>query len=975
MAARPSMPNNDLIPRIKDAADCRAIFRRFYPTHWREQGNCVCPWHNDSEDRPSLVLDREHAHCFGEDQNRDAIDIWQAATGASKGDAIRELAKELGLWESSPARKPTSGKSSSFGNSNPDSDKSDKKKPQFTGRWAKLVGSDFPHDAHAYLSETRGLSSSIETLKKKKCIGFDQRSQSVSFPVLNWDESEIYGIQLCPVAGWDKKFVTGTSTAEGILRISNGGDHIVVSEGVFDACAIFDACSRELFLDSVSLFSAGGWKKVSSLPGVPILFFDLDVAGLRAAAKCVKAFGAKIACVDYSLMPDGIKDPNDLLRAEHADVILKMVKTARRPANDAETSAMIEDLLSRLDREAEKSAAKMSDEAAKKFLEDIDRFKEGIRREGGGRGAGSAGTAGESCGCSDDYREVDKRDGAYWKIEFDKAGRPNPIKITNFTLEILRNFSSPAGMNRLIRVAHEDGKFSIESEIQPAVMANRNLFAAWVLSQGNFLFRGTYTDLEKIWSLELGQNDGKIIYRPDHIGWIRSKKIWIFSDCAIGNSEIYRPDQEDIVWIGDYGYQAVTLEASGQDVRTDACGSIYMPSLRWDLSEKAVDETRLKMIDLLKRNLGGFEAYLALGFVAACAYADELFREFKLPILFIFGRRQCGKNTLASLIMSHFGLGEDCADNVSAVTKTALSRKLAYFSSIPVWVDEYRSGDPHCQAKDSILRSAYDRVGASKGTLGPGIIAPKVRAPLIITGESFPSDSALTSRCAIIQLSEGRRDGKILEEIRRLVPSLSGIFCQMVKKKTEATTAALIEDVKITKDWLEGKGMDPRLASIYAVLGEAFADVYNPEDVNKDSQEFIGWILSEAGKLKAEKDEKLLTNEFLADIEVLKSQGKLNGKSVELKFRNVNGELQVHEVFLWLREMYNIWSEDRKRRGEQAWSYGDLQKYLREERYFVCDGVNRRIGKDNRKSTVLSAEKMPEDILSIFQGWRRDDET
>jgi hypothetical protein len=524
-------------------------------------------------------------------------------------------------------------------------------------------------------------------------------------------------------------------------------------------------------------------------------------------------------------------------------------------------------------------------------------------------------------------------------------------------------------MTRLIRIDHENGKYSCEAEIESGTMVNRGGFSSWMLGQGNFLWKGTQSDLEKVWEFELENDAGKVIYRPDHIGWISGEGLWLFGDCAIHNGQVIAPGEEEIVWIGEKGYQPITLEV-GRDEKGRAAESMLMPILDWRISDTVVDRIRKDLIRLLKENLGGYQAYLGLGFIGACAYYEELFREFKFPILFLFGRRQCGKNTLANLLMAHFGMGEDTADNITSITKAALARKLAYYSSIPVWVDEYRSGDPECQKKDSILRSAFDRVGGSKGTLSSAIVTYKVRAPLIITGESFPSDSALTSRCVMVQLSEAKRNDALYQDIRKLIPSLSAIFCKLTREKTPEKAKRFIEVVREAKDELESKGMDPRLSGMLAVLGEGFMEIYNPEDVNDDAIEFGDWLHKEADKAKREKEEKLLTNEFLSDVEVLRSRGLINGDHVELRGIRNNGEFELQEVYVWLKGIFNCWEEDRRRRGLASWSFGDVQKYFREEPYFVSDHEVKRINKRVRRAMILKSEHMPEEIQNIFiSGW------
>jgi putative DNA primase/helicase len=87
--------HSGVFARIKQAADCRSIFKRFWPNHFRERGNCFCPFHDDS--RSSLQVSRQMAFCHAENLKLDAVDLYARATGTTNGEAVAELGKELGV--------------------------------------------------------------------------------------------------------------------------------------------------------------------------------------------------------------------------------------------------------------------------------------------------------------------------------------------------------------------------------------------------------------------------------------------------------------------------------------------------------------------------------------------------------------------------------------------------------------------------------------------------------------------------------------------------------------------------------------------------------------------------------------------------------------------------------------------------------------------------------------------------------------
>ena len=97
MPKKGELVHRDIIVLIKQAADCRSIFKRFWPNHFRERGNCFCPFHDDS--KSSLQVSRELAFCHAENLKLDALDLYARATGTTNRRVVAELAKELGLRE------------------------------------------------------------------------------------------------------------------------------------------------------------------------------------------------------------------------------------------------------------------------------------------------------------------------------------------------------------------------------------------------------------------------------------------------------------------------------------------------------------------------------------------------------------------------------------------------------------------------------------------------------------------------------------------------------------------------------------------------------------------------------------------------------------------------------------------------------------------------------------------------------------
>ncbi len=302
-----------LISEIKAVCDCRDLFRRFWPAHYREKSNCLCFVHEDSNE--SMQVTKDLAFCHGCGARMDAIDLYERGANLSKADAIRELARELGL---------------NNGNKAPE-------RKDLQGRWDQLKRTPLSADAIAYLESKRALRGIVDLLTKAGLVGFAPESErfkaSIVFPLMDWQRQTLLGVQYVPIDGGGKKFSKGTPAREAFFRMDGrGNDFEVITEGIVNALSVLVAC-RRIDVDVAAILGAKFTDKLSDTPGTfkPVLFFDNDAAGREATAKVIKIRNGDCRVVDWSLAPAGMNDVNDLLRAGDADVIERMVRSSKVP--------------------------------------------------------------------------------------------------------------------------------------------------------------------------------------------------------------------------------------------------------------------------------------------------------------------------------------------------------------------------------------------------------------------------------------------------------------------------------------------------------------------------------------------------------------------------------------------------------------------------------------------------------------------
>lgn len=366
---------NDRIAAIKEASDCRVLFKRFFPDHFREHGNSLCPFHGDSD--PSCQVTREKAHCHAEGKSWDAIDLYEAGTGLGKKDAVAALCAELGISvESAPGTSGIAHRARSESKTGKDASAS----VEHVERWKKLVSAKLSEQAVSYWKKRSLPEDLAASLQAKGMLGFDAKRHALAFPVTDPGKKQLLGIQFVPVDGAPKKFAKGTAAKNGFFRYGSGTEYCVVTEAVIDALSVHAACPG-LSIEVVSVYSASQWKNVGQLGGAPVLFLDNDPGGIKATCRALRAFPGKVRIADWSIAPEGCKDVNDLLKLGHSEAIERMVRLSKCPRDDGEIASEISAQLSRL--ETQTDALKKGD--PKRFKDaqtDLERFRKEVESDG-----------------------------------------------------------------------------------------------------------------------------------------------------------------------------------------------------------------------------------------------------------------------------------------------------------------------------------------------------------------------------------------------------------------------------------------------------------------------------------------------------------------------------------------------------------------------------------------------------------------
>lgn len=522
------------------------------------------------------------------------------------------------------------------------------------------------------------------------------------------------------------------------------------------------------------------------------------------------------------------------------------------------------------------------------------------------------------------------------------------IAISNFVMRVVATHDTPDGVKREVEFTNEFGRRSSSFTVPHESMASGDAFRAFALSKGDFIWRGGTDDLLTIWESEfLMMDEGRYIIESDHIGWIEKKKLWLFGNVAIkaDGTEIY-PDTNGIFWLEKEGVKPVPLTiASGKHSSMDG-----MPYLH---TTPPVDIMEVR--EKLSESIGGNEAAILLGWISAVPFMEEIFATYRsFPFFFVTGRWQSGKSTIAEWAANFFGI-EDAGKSISQTTAVAIQRSLAYYSCLPVCLDEYRNTKDVIY-KNGFLRNVYNRQSAGKGVRDSDFALrdAKVRGTLIIAGEETPKDGGLLSRCIVLFVSRANRKVNHFSWFMKNRTRFSSHFLGILKRKT-----SLVNDfMRSVEEWKkfftdDAQGINDRTALNYATVVAGYTIIFG-DDIN-----FANWIAKETKNVQVEHSEEQAVSIFLDDLLALRTR-----KLIDDHYWCVSS----NKIYLYFHGLHQIWSQEfRKSRGEEAFKEGSIRAYLKEEPGFLESSVQWRIRGDLKKCMVFSVEKASDDIRNLIE--------
>lgn len=541
---------------------------------------------------------------------------------------------------------------------------------------------------------------------------------------------------------------------------------------------------------------------------------------------------------------------------------------------------------------------------------------------------------------------VARYNNCYWVPKKDDQGFEKLL--SNFVIDIKATYydSATDEVKREIVITNEFGDKTRPRIIDAASMSSMHQFKTFCYSKGNYMYQGNEQQLMHIWDWEFSCDEGRKIFEMDHIGKIEGVEdmqghdVWITKDVMFYDDQEIRADENGVFWIDGIGIRYNSLDADG-DSNSNAPSVCQIPLLPNDpinFDEMVTHFT----------GIGGQAAKLLIGW-AVFSLVRSYLNKFNdiTPYPFLFGEKQTGKTTICQNLMSLFGL-PDFGTTFTDITKVAITRLMAYYSSIPIWIDEF-SNDQKVQSYEPHLKSVYNRQPVIKGTRKAfGVAAYPIRSGLLLSGETMPIMDAVKQRSVLIPMKLRIENAASLRWLE-LNKKRMGYFMMHVLRNRKALAKEADSHVEDYYKATAGNmaGIDLRTLKHYSL----FAGCYRAFIGRKDL-EFNDWILTSIEKQMniVERDE---VQQFFEDMTLLYADDKISDK-----FFGSGIEDGKAVGYIWLSGVYDKWKEFYCRHKE-IHAIGALRQSLGTRPYYI-DEKRVRIKGHQQRCVVLDLQSAPQ---------------
>lgn len=530
-----------------------------------------------------------------------------------------------------------------------------------------------------------------------------------------------------------------------------------------------------------------------------------------------------------------------------------------------------------------------------------------------------------------------EKGGSYFRIRY-KEGQQYLQRLTNFTVELRNIFVRGQEREREVIVRRADGVLSKPLIIPSEAKVSIKPFKILICNAVDGTYYGKEEDLADIWSFVYAKGKETIVILPETIGRLDEYEGWLFGDSFLAdNGKVYFINDDGIIWFDElkFGIRPMSLNASSITRNGIASGGV--PFLVNDLAQEEVESLLRGFIEQLSVNYGGINGFgnalTCVGYLWSCVYSNVLFtKNNSFPFLMLWGTGSKGKTTILKWLLDFFSMSETGWTTVSNLnTGVGWGRKMAYYASLPVCIDELRV-DKATKDMYGTFRGYFDRASRYTGTNkdATSVNDRPIRSCVMFGGQDQFDDDATRQRCIPIRIS-GKEERELTTSynwIDSRKHELSSIGNLWVKNYGQFTGHEVIVGTRGLEDELRKLGVNARTARNWAIAGffaNKLSQTYFPKF---NYQEYLLRAVNE--DLAKQNEDNLLNNffEVVAGLQV--SQRELiTGDHIRV---------EGNRLYIWFADVFRIVQRENPRT-DNPFSKRAILEELREEGFFVKEDI------------------------------------
>ena len=332
--------------------------------------------------------------------------------------------------------------------------------------------------------------------------------------------------------------------------------------------------------------------------------------------------------------------------------------------------------------------------------------------------------------------------------------------ISNFSIFVMSHMNDENESKRLVKIKNRSNQ-EVTFEIQSNAFTTYGAFQTMVESYGNFYIDATNSDYKRLKKFLMDQmRDGTMV---SILGW-QTDNYWCFNNGVIDeNGRFMSYDLNGCIEIKN---RLIYVPSANSLYRDNDHKFLNQKRCKYIQSDVSLEDFLFQM-KIVHRDHG----MLSMSFLISAVFTDFIFKTHGFfPLLFIYGEASTGKTMMIQCLQSIFGSPQPAMSILSdADSPKARIRKFAEFKNMLVFLEEYRAT---VDSKiNEWLKSIYNRIPYGRATRDYSFHTDNVpfNSSVAITGNDFPSDDALITRCIIDEMHKSSFDEFERGEFDKLV--------------------------------------------------------------------------------------------------------------------------------------------------------------------------------------------------------------